>query len=218
MPHTTHRNYKTSASDAADNEAIARTAIRAIRALKRELNERAAAEAVLRGNIERVAHAAAKLIEELDASDEVFQCRVKEEDKRFTPLDAQLHQADSITVTERTLRCLGMAAVQLRSIRQKFSRDKVAADELRSAMFDVPDVIQTSVLSRREAYVIGPNITPDEWGRLEQSDEASAVSRLEDVRGYMEVGVNGFLSPLVERRLEEDDDSDAAIGLSDEDD
>jgi len=194
MPHSSRTTYRDVALESENVAATLRTAQRIIGALKAELDERIAAESQLVPLVSRLACAACKLIEEVDAADRVYELAADGE-RRKTTLDDVIHETDVMLSLERTLRIVGMAAVQLRGISQKTDRERDAAADLMASFDDAQMTIQRGVLSRRETYVLGPAVSSEEHELLDSAAENAAIKRALDERSMLDNGVSGWLSP-----------------------
>jgi len=197
MPHTTRETYKTKAIGGGKTDDIVRALTDAVRMMRRELNERIAAEAVLRGEMSRLAIYSHELIRQMDATDSFFEIvRPRGEDGsellRETDLDETLKEMDVIIVAKRVQRVVGQATVQLKAVESKWKRHesllRIAEDELPL----VVECINTSALSRREAYVLGPCVTDDEWHQLETTDDKSPRCRYPENIACLEWGQDEF--------------------------
>lgn len=197
MPHTTRETYKTKAIGGGKTDDIVRALTDAVKMMRRELNERVAAEAVLREEMSRLAIYSHRLVHQMDITDEVFETpRPRGDDGsellRETDLDETLKEMDVIIIAKRVHRVVDQATTQLKAIKSKWDRHesllRIAEDELPL----VVDCLNTSTLSRREAYVLGPCVTDDEWHQLETTDERSPRGRHPENVACLEWGQDEF--------------------------
>jgi len=197
MPHTTRETYKTKAIGGGKTDDIVRALTDAVRMMRRELTERIAAEAVLREEMSRLAIYSHGLVRQMDITDGFFEIeRPKDEEGsdllRETDLDETLKEMDVLIIAKRVHRVIGQATTQLKAVKSKWDRHESL---LRTAEDELPLVVgclNSSVLSRREAYVLGPCVTDDEWDRLESTDERSPCGRHDENRACLEWGQDEF--------------------------